>query len=222
MMQNLKENERELIKLISFFRKEAETLMKEDAAVDYNEVINSCEKLTAQINHHAAYREEVLKQRESLRALIKDNAQCPKCSSASQLKHVGVDKSEQGWKSNKYKCRKCNIEFVLNRPNNPWDMIPFIEKFITDLEEKFNQANLPDEERRQSEGSIIQMKESMAKLKPVVEASDLDYKDLIEKDLEMDKLMHEFKNHLMIERIRMDTWERRQKKRPINRNNLEE
>jgi hypothetical protein len=212
MSQNLKENERELIKLINFFRKEAEALMREDAAVDYNEVINSCEKLIAQINHHAAYREEVLKQRESLKGLIKDNAVCPKCASAGQLKHVGVDKSEEGWKSNKYKCRKCNIEFVLNRPNNPWDMIPYVEKFIFQLEEKFKQADLGDAERQQSETSIAQMKESMDKLKPVVEASDLDYKDLLSKDFEMDKLMHEFKNHLMIERIRMDTWERKQKK----------
>lgn len=213
MGKNLKENERELIKLINFFRKEAETLMREDSSVDYNEVISSCEKLIAQIINHATYREEVLSQRESLKGLIKDNAVCPKCSGANQLKHTGVDKNEQGWKSNKYKCKRCNIEFILNRPNNPWDMIPFIEKFILDLEEKFRQASLNDEEKRQSEASIIQMKESMGKLKPVVEASDLNYKDLLVKELEMDKLMHEFKNHLMIERIRMDTWERRQNKK---------
>jgi hypothetical protein len=211
MAQSLKENERELIKLINFFRKEAETLMREDKEVNYSDVISSCEKLIEQLNNHAAYREEVLSQRESLKGLIKDNAVCPKCSKAAHLKHVGVDKNEEGWKSNKYKCRKCNIEFVLNKPNNPWDMIPFIEKFIAELEEKFKDLN--DEEKQQPENAIIQMKESMNKLKPVVEASDLDYQDLQDKEFAMDKLIHEFRNHLMIERIKMDTWERRQSKK---------
>jgi hypothetical protein len=213
MAQNLKENERELIKLVNFFRKEAETLMRDDNTVDYTEVINACEKLISQLNNHAAYREEVLSQRESLKGLIKDNAVCPKCTQSGQLKHIGVDKNEQGWKSNKYKCRKCNIEFVLNRPNNPWDMVPYIEKFINDLEKKFSEANLADEEKQQSESAMIQMKESIAKLKPVVEASDLDYREMQERELEMDKMIHEFRNHLMIERIKMDTWERRQNKK---------
>jgi hypothetical protein len=213
MAQNLKDNERELIKLVNFFRKEAETLMREDKSVDYNEVINSCEKLIIQLNTHSAYREEILSQRESLKNLIKDNAVCPKCSKNNQLKHVGVEKNEQGWKSNKYKCRKCNIEFVLNRPNNPWDMIPFIEKVIADLEQKFAGAEMNEKEKGSSEAAMIQMKESISKLKPVVEASDLDYKEMVERELQMDKMIHEFRNHLMIERIKMDTWERRQNKK---------
>jgi hypothetical protein len=222
MAQNLKDNERELIKLVNFFRKEAEALMREDKSVDYNEVINSCEKLIAQLNHHAAHREEVLYQRETLKNLVKDNAVCPKCSKGDLLKHVGVDKNSAGWKSNKYKCRKCNIEFVLNRPNNPWDLLPFMENFILDLENKFSQGDFSEEEKQHSETAISQMKASISKLKPVVEASDLDYREMLTKEEEMDKLIHEFRNHLMIERIKMDTWERRQNKKKSPGNTEEE
>ena len=193
--------------------------MKEDQAANYNEVINSCEKLIEQLNHHASHREQVLYQRETLKNLVKDNAACPKCSKTEQLKHIGVDRNEAGWKSNKYKCRKCNIEFVLNRPNNPWDLLPFMEKFIEDLENKFVHGEYSEEEKQHSETAVNQMKASISKLKPVVEASDLDYKEMLAKQEEMDKLIHEFKNHLMIERIKMDTWERRQKNKPaVNKN----
>jgi hypothetical protein len=211
MAQNLKENERELIKLINFFRKRAEVLIKENKMdEEYRQLIEACEKLVGQLIKHAENRAEILLQREALKTIIKDNAVCPKCHKSNQLKFVGIDKNEKGWKSNKYKCRRCNIEFVLNRPNNPWDMVLFMEMYIKDLEEKIESHEVDEATKEHSRSMITQMNESMAKLKPVIEASDLDYQELRARELEMDEMIHNFKNHLLIERIKMDTWENRQ------------
>ena len=205
---NLRDNERELIKLVNFFKKRAEKLMLENKLdTDYNQLIATCDKLVEQIQIHARNREIILAEREQLKNLVKDNALCPKCGKNTQLKHVGTDKSEEGWKSNKYKCRKCNIEFVWNRPNNPWDMIPYVEKFISDLEAKVSDENVDVDSKLLAMETVVQMKGNLDKLRPVVEASDLDYSELEAREKEMSKMVHEFKNHLMIEKIRMDTWE---------------
>src|SRR4051812_44437788 len=100
MSQNLKENERELIKLINFFRKRAEVLIKENKMdEDYRQLIEACEKLVGQLVAHAEHRAEILLQRETLKNIIKDNAVCPKCQKGNQLKFVGVDTNDKGWKS---------------------------------------------------------------------------------------------------------------------------
>ena len=105
MGPNLKENERELIKLINFFRKRAEILIKTDKLdAEYIKLIEACEKLVGQLAAHAEHRAEILLQRETLKNIIKDNAACPKCQKSNQLKLIGVDKNDKGWKSNKYKC----------------------------------------------------------------------------------------------------------------------
>ena len=38
-----------------------------------------------------------------------------------------------------------------------------------------------------------------------------EYEALQKRDLEMEKLIHEFKNSLLIEKIKMDTWENSKK-----------
>ncbi|MBA3665831.1 MAG: hypothetical protein H0W61_16740 [Bacteroidetes bacterium] len=145
----------------------------------------------------------MLGEREQLKGLVKDNARCPKCESNEQLKLVGVDKNEKGWKSNKYKCRRCNIEFVWSAPNNPWDMIPYVESFVADLEQKLNDE--PDESLKQSTAGVLNlMTANLGKLKPVVEASDLDLEELNARETEMAELVHKFKKHLLIEKIRME------------------
>jgi hypothetical protein len=210
MSHNLKENERELLKLINFFRKHAEKLIGENKVdAEFQQLIDTCEKFSEQLNLHAMRREEVLQQREQLKGLVKDNAVCPKCGKAANLKFVGTDKSPQGWKSNKYKCRKCNIEFVWARPNNPWDMIPYVENFVAELQTKVMNEGIPAEEKQQAMDTIAQMEGNLQKLKPVIEASDLDHKELVEREEEMAKMIHEFKNHLLIIKIKMDTWESR-------------
>ena len=49
------------------------------------------------------------------------------------------------------------------------------------------------------------------KLKPVIDAHNKDYDALQARDAEMEQLIHEFKNTLMIEKIKMDTWENKVK-----------
>ncbi|HWY10881.1 MAG TPA: hypothetical protein VN026_06140 [Bacteroidia bacterium] len=204
MEQNLKQEEREVIKLIGFFKKRAEQMLEEKKLPEeYRQLIETADKLVDQINLHAHKRETVLSEREQLQNLVRDNAQCPKCASNEKLKLIGTDKNEQGWKSNKYKCRNCNIEFVWNAPNNPWDMIPYVEHIINKLRND-TKAELQDNDRKSIEAAIAQMEDNLAKLKPIIEASDLDMADLETRDKEMEELVHKFKKHLMIEKIRME------------------
>jgi len=204
MNPNLKPEERELVKLVGFFKKRAERMIEEQKVdPEYNQLIETCDKLVAQIELHARNREIVLGEREQLKGLVKDNARCPKCESNANLKMVGTDVNEQGWKSNKYKCRKCNIEFVWNAPNNPWDMIPYVENFLSNLEHKL-EAEADPTLRDHTKDVLNLMKANLDKLKPVVEASDLDLKELEEREKEMAEMVHKFKKHLLIEKIRME------------------
>jgi hypothetical protein len=210
MNHNLKENERELVKLVGFFRKHAEKLIGENKIdAEFQQLIETCGKFTTQLDLHARRRDEVLQQREQLKNLVKDNALCPKCGKNTHLKFSGTDKHPNGWKCNKYKCRKCNIEFVWSRPNNPWDMVAYVEHFVGDLEQKMTRGEFTGEDKQQAEATVIQMNGNLEKLKPVIEASDLDFKELEEREEEMAKMIHEFKNHLLIIKIKMDTWESR-------------
>lgn len=205
MDQNLKPEERELLKLVNYFKKRAEILIIENRLdEEYRQMLDTCDKLTEQLHLHAKNRETILSEREQLQDLVKDNAKCPKCNSNEQLKVIGTDKSEKGWKSNKYKCRRCNITFVWSAPNNPWDMIPYVENFISEMELRLTNDSLDEGSKEHTANALAQMKANLSKLKPVVEASDLDFADLQERDKQMAEMVHKFKKHLMIEKIRME------------------
>lgn len=204
MSQNFKPEEREVIKLVGFFKKKAEQLIAEDKLSDeYKQMIDTCDKLVGQMEIHAKNREVILAEREQLSNMVKDNAKCPKCDSNANLKHIGVDRNEQGWKSNKYKCRKCNIEFVWNAPNNPWDMIPYVESFLANLETKLNEQDDPSL-KQNTQDVLSLMKANLDKLKPVVEASDQDMAELEAREAEMSDMVRKVKKHLLIEKIRME------------------
>ncbi|MGZ4034472.1 MAG: hypothetical protein ACXVP4_06370, partial [Bacteroidia bacterium] len=147
---------------------------------------------------------EVQEQREALKNIIKDNAECPKCYKNTHLKHIGIDTSDSGWKCNKYRCRKCNIEFVWAKPNNPWDLVPYLERTVGEIENKLQKELADEKEKQESAMMIEQIQESLAKLKPVITASDLDFQEMQERDAEMDRIVNQFKMHLQIERIKMD------------------
>ncbi|MFL5729301.1 MAG: hypothetical protein ACJ75J_07420 [Cytophagaceae bacterium] len=208
MNQNLKDHERELIKIVNHFRKRADKLMAEGRlSEEHSKVSEACENLVEKLNLHADGRAEILQQRENLKSIVKDNAACPKCHQSNQLKLVGVHKNEHDWKCNKYKCRKCNIEFVWNRPNNAWDMIPFMEFYIQELHGRMEKELTAPELKAQTEAVLNQMQESLQKLKPVIEASDLSYQEMETRDAEMTKMIKEFKSFLLIEKIKMDAIE---------------
>ncbi|MCD6067616.1 MAG: hypothetical protein K0S33_2442 [Bacteroidetes bacterium] len=205
MDHNLKPEERELVKLVQYFKKRAQVLITENKLEeDYRRMLETCDKLTEQLYLHAKNRENILAERAQLESMIQDNAKCPKCNSNEMLRLIGFDTSAQGWKSNKYKCRRCNIAFVWNTPNNPWDMIPYVEKFIKDTEEKMTDLDPADPGRESTMQGLEQMKANVAKLKPVTEASDLDMKDLQEREIQMAEMVHKFKKHLLIEKIKME------------------
>ncbi len=204
MDQILKPEEKELIRLVDYFKKRAQTLPANKLPVDYEQVMDTCNKLIEQMNFHAQNREIVLNERQKLEGMIKDNAKCPKCSSADMIKPIGFETNSQGWKSNKYKCRRCNIAFVWNTPNNPWDMVPYVEKFIIDTVAKISEQDINDPEIQPSIIALDQMRTNLGKLKPVVEASDNHLKELNARETEMADMVKKVKKHLMIEKIKLE------------------
>jgi DNA-directed RNA polymerase subunit RPC12/RpoP len=210
MNTNFKANERELVKLATFFKKESRRLIEEGKLGEENaQVEEAVDKFIEHMNRHADARTFILDQREQLRSLVKDDAECPTCKKRDMIKVVGTEKSEQGWISNRYRCRRCNIEFTWNRPNNPWDMIQYIEAVMAMLKKKTENAALSELERQQILQSLPNMEANLGRLKPVIEAHDKEYNEWVARETEMEKLIHEFKNSLMIERIKLDTWENR-------------
>lgn len=198
-------DERELVKLVQYFKKRADVLLSDaEHADDYRQMLDTCDKLTEQLYLHAQNREDILQAREQLQGMIKDNAKCPKCNSNEMLKVIGFDTNSKGWKSNKYKCRRCNIAFVWNTPNNPWDMIPYVEQFIHDTEEKVNALDPSDPSIEATLAGLEGMKANLTKLKPVTESSDLDMKELKEREEQMADMVKKFKKHLLIEKIKLE------------------
>lgn len=212
MNKNFKSNERELVKVATFFKKQSKRLIEEGKlGEEHKKVEEAVDRFVDQMNKHADARAFILEQRQQLEKLVKDDAACPSCHGRDMLKLVGTEKSEKGLKSNRYRCRKCNIEFTWNRPNNPWDMIQYIEDMIAHLEAKSKEENVQEEQKQQLTRGLESMRANLAQLKPVIEAHNREYEALQQRDLEMEKLIHEFKNSLLIEKIKMDTWENNQK-----------
>jgi peptidoglycan hydrolase CwlO-like protein len=206
--KHFKANERELVKVATFFKKQSRKLIDEGKlGEEHRKVEEAVDKFVAHMESHANARATILDQREALQKLVKDDAECPSCHKRDMLKYVSVDKNDKGWKSNRYKCRRCNIEFTWNRPNNPWDMIQYIQEVMTTLRAKASDPSATDVEKQQIETGLESMQGHLDKLKPVIDAHDAEFNALQSRDEEMEKLIHEFKNSLLIEKIKMDTWE---------------
>jgi hypothetical protein len=208
MNKHFKPNERELVKVATFFKKRSRQLIEEGKLdEEHKKVEEAVDRFIEQMENHANARAFILEQRQHLLKLVKDNAQCPSCHKRDMLKLVGTEKNEKEWKSNRYKCRRCNIEFTWNLPNNPWDMIAYIDEMMQRLRSKQEAADTPEDEKAHMAASLAGMDANLQKLKPVIDAHNQEYTALQTRDLEMEKLIHEFKNSLLIEKIRMDTWE---------------
>lgn len=210
MNKNFKPNERELVKVATFFKKQSKRLIDEGRlGEEHRKVEEAVDRFIDHMNLHADNRTFILDQRDQLQKLVKDDAQCPTCNGKDMLKLVGTEKNEKGWKSNRYRCRRCNIEFTWNRPNNPWDMIPYIEEVMMMFRKKSEETG-NEEERAQLKAGVESMEGNLARLKPVIEAHEKDFQAFEKREEEMEKLIHEFKNSLLIEKIKLDTWENRQ------------
>ena len=208
MNKNFKANERELIKVATFFKKESRKLIAEGKIGEENkQVEEAVDRFIQHMNDHANTRALIMEQREYLRKLVKDNAKCPQCHSNDMLKPAGTEANEKGWKSNRYKCRKCNIYFTWNAPNNPWDMIKYLEEVLQTLRLKYGKGDVPEEEKSAANSSVESLQGNLDRLKPVIDAHDEEFNQLQAREEEMAKLIHEFKNSLLIEKIKMDRWE---------------
>jgi hypothetical protein len=212
MNQNFKPNERELIKVATFFKKYSRKLMDDGKlSEEYKSVGESVDRFIGEMEIHANTRAAILANRQQLGKLIKDNPVCPRCHSSDKLKLSGTEKNSKGWTSNKYRCRKCNITFTWNRPNNPWDMVGFLSEFLDVMRLKRNTPDISDTEKADSDRMIETMQGNLNALKETIAEHDTEYHAILERDNEMEKLIHEFKNTLLIEKIKMDTWENTKK-----------
>ena len=211
MNKHFNQNERDVAKLAAFFKKESIRLMEAGRlSEDHKKVQEAVDQFLTHLNNHADTRASLLEQREYLSKLVKDNATCPKCASSEKLKIVGTEKNEKGWKSNRYKCRRCNIAFTWNMPNNPWHMLEYIEEMLAQMRAKLEAGSVAETDTDQTRQAIDVMQQNLDKLKPIVDAHDKDYYELQSREQEMERFLHEFKNSLMIEKIKMDTWENKQ------------
>jgi len=177
---------------------------------EHLQIEQTVDRFIEQINSHADVRAAILEQRKHLNSIVKDDVVCPKCRTKDMVKLVGTEKNEKGWRSNRYKCRKCNIQFTWKAPNNPWDLIAYINETLGTLQQKLDDTS-SDEEKEALRQSLINMHGQLEKITPVISAHDQEYAALMEREDEMEKLIHEFKNSLLIEKIKMDTWENKKK-----------
>jgi len=201
---DFKSEERDLFRLVTYFKKRAEILIIENRLGDeYKQLLDACDTLSTQLQSHMQQRIQVHAEHQQLLEMVNDNAKCPKCQRLDLIKKIGVDTSPQGWKSNRYKCRRCNITFAWSAPNNPWDMIPYVEQFVEQMEEK-SSGLVSAEEQSAHQQALDNMRDNLAKLRPVISASDLKMKELAVRELQMAELVHKFKKQLMIEKIRLE------------------
>ncbi|WP_207431986.1 hypothetical protein [Sabulibacter ruber] len=205
MKQHITENEREVIKLITFFKKRGERLAAEGALTQEHEELNAaCERLTQKIYNHADFRQQVLDKHETLKRIIEDNAQCPSCSKSDMLKKTDVATTELGWKSNRYRCRRCNIVFTWNRPNNPWDMIPFLELCVKELDDNIASQPMDEALKARATEARDHMAASLEQLRAAIQLADTEKQQMEAQDKEMARMLHEFKKYLMIEKIKLE------------------
>ncbi len=204
-LHNLKPDEREVIKLAKHFGKRAEKLIKlGKLSPEHQQVTESCARLAEQVLAHAAHREQVLEKREKLCKIVQDHATCPQCHKNAHLRLTGQVRHEKGWNSNKYKCRRCNIQFTWNRPNNPWDLLRFMADYVTELSNQVTNTELPPETRQQSQTVINQLVQNINQLEPVLTQSDEEFADLNLREEEMTRLLPNIKGYLQIEKIKLD------------------
>src|SRR4051812_39144774 len=155
MDKHFRNNERELVKIANYFKRQSRKLIAEGKlGEEHKKVEEAVDRFVEHMNQHVANRVAILEQRAFLQKLVKDNPECPSCHTNDKLKLVGTEKNEKGWRSNRYKCRKCNIAFTWNRPNNPWDMILYIEEVIQSLRTKFEDPGISAEEKASNESAI--------------------------------------------------------------------
>ena len=86
-------------------------------------------------------------------------------------------------------------------------MVIFLEQYIGEMENNVQNERLSAEIRQQSASIIHQVQQSLDQLKPVLAASDQEMNDLQSTEVEMSQMIHQFTNYLLIEKIRLNTWQ---------------
>jgi transposase-like protein len=203
-MEDYKTEEKDVLRLIKNLAKTLQERSGEEQNEEMQQFMTACESFEKQIKAHAEYRSVILNARQHLSEMIKEDAVCPRCHSREFLKPAGTEINDKGWKSNRYKCRRCNITFVWNTPNNPWDIIPYAEDFIKQVETRITAGSEGENGTESLMPALEKMRESLEQLKPVVETSDKQYAEFEEREKALSDLVHEFRKQLMIKKIQLE------------------
>lgn len=207
MNRNFTSGERELINVVNYFERQSKKLIAQGKlGEEHSKIQETVERFVEQVEGHANYRVALQEKRSQISKIIKDDVSCPNCHSRDFVKWTGVDKNEKGWKSNRYKCRRCNIQFTWHIPNNPWDFIDYTNEMINKLLAKIAEGSKEQDDVLQTMEST---KAQLDKIVPIIQAHDSEYAEMQIRDEEMSRLVHDFTNSLKIEKIKMNTWEAR-------------
>ena len=72
MDQLFKQEERELIKLVNYFKKRGEIMIIENKlGEEYRQMLETCDKLVSQLELHAKNRDIIIREREQLKNMVK-------------------------------------------------------------------------------------------------------------------------------------------------------
>ena len=88
-------------------------------------------------------------------------------------------------------------------------MIKYLEEVLQTVQVKYAMENSSDQEKAEAQANIDSLQGNLDRLKPIIDAHDEAFNQMLVREEEMDKLIHEFKNSLLIEKIKMDRWESR-------------
>src|SRR5688572_23413194 len=100
MNKHYKNNERELVKVVNYFKRQSKILIGEGKLGDeHKKIEDTVDLFVTQMESHANTRASILEERDYLNKLVKDNAECPKCHTKDMIKLVGTEKNAKGWKS---------------------------------------------------------------------------------------------------------------------------
>jgi hypothetical protein len=203
MNSNYNDDEREVVKLANYFIRQAKKYTDVSESGQQLALISSCQQICDVLSNHADYRSAIEEEKQYLSKIIKDNAVCPKCSSMEYLRFSEVDNSEE-YKCNRYRCRKCNIAFTWNRPNNPWDMLKFVKRLKQEMEDKFNRSREMGNENSDDLSSIENLGVEVEKLSSAIDQFDARYNQMTSKDEEIQAMVKDFKKYLKIEKVKFE------------------
>jgi hypothetical protein len=84
-------------------------------------------------------------------------------------------------------------------------MISFTEEMAVEFDKKIDSETSSEEEKQQFKLMLVQVQENLNLIKPVIQRSDDEFEALQTRDEEISKMIKEFKNYLLIQKVLLDS-----------------